>query len=152
MARNNKWQDIKDRLDDVTAFARRGLSDAQIAAALDIATSTYYEYKNAHPEFSEAIKKGKAHADGNVQQALYRRALGYDAEEKTYQAKIDPDTMRRTMVLTEKKIKHVPPDVGAIALWLYNRCKEDFSRDPKRDDLEERKFAHQKKQDELRGF
>ena len=152
MGRKNKWDDIKNRLDDVTALARRGLSDAQIAAALDLSTATFYTYKSEYLEFLEAIKKGKAYADGNVQQALYRRALGYDAEEKTYQARVDPDTMKRTMVLTEKKIKHVPPDVGAIALWLYNRCKDDWARDPKRDDLEERKFAHQKEQDELRGF
>lgn len=152
MGRKSKWDDIKDRLEDVVALGRRGLSEAQMAAALDIGYSTFNGYKNKYPEFLEAIKKGKAHADGNVQQALYRRALGYEAEEKTYQVRVDPETLKRSMVLVEKKVKHIPPDVSAMALWLNNRCPDDFQRDPKRQELEERKFEHQKKQDELRGF
>jgi len=150
--RPSKWEEIKYRLNDVTLFARLGMLDDQIAAALGISPATFYNLQKKHHEFVEAIKRGKNHSDNNVRMALYKRACGYEVEEKTYQARIDPKSMAREMVLTETKVKHIAPDVGACALWLFNRCPEEFSRNPQRQLLDENKFEHQKKMDELKEF
>ena len=67
-----------DGLLRVQGWARDGLSDEQIAQNIGISPSTYYQWQINYPEFSDAIKKGKAPADIEVENALYRNATGYD--------------------------------------------------------------------------
>ena len=80
------------------------------------------------PEFlsdiGEAIKKGKAPVDFEVENALLKRALGYDYEETI--TEVYGDGKKHV-----KKVKrHVPPDVGAICFWLKNRKPEKFRDRP----------------------
>jgi transposase len=65
-------------------MARAGLIDEEIAKELKIAVSTLYLWQKKYPEFSEALKEGKKVADDKVEQALFRRAVGYEyVETKT---------------------------------------------------------------------
>ena len=59
-------------------WARDGLVDEQIAQNIGIAASTLYEWKKQYPEISEALKKGKEVVDRQVENALLKRALGYE--------------------------------------------------------------------------
>ena len=56
--------------------------DEQIAARIGITTSTLYDWKNKYSEFSEALKRGKEVVDIEVENALLKRALGYDYTEE----------------------------------------------------------------------
>lgn len=96
-------------------WAREGLKDEQIAAKIGIRTSTFYEWQNRFPAFSEAIKKGKAPVDFEVENALLKRALGYDYEETT--TEVYGDGKKHV----KKVKKHMPPDVAAAIIWLKNR-------------------------------
>lgn len=104
-------------------YAREGLTDEQIALKMGIGTSTYYRWQDEHREIKEAIKKGKAPVDIQVENALLKRALGYTATEtieEVYQA----GEGREKKVLSShirKITREVPPDVGAIVFWLKNR-------------------------------
>lgn len=92
-----------------------GLVDKEIADVFCITESTFYLWKDKHPEFSEALTRGKTLADAKVAQSLYHRALGYSHKETitaTFQGKIT-DSMEVT--------KHYPPDTPAATLWLKNR-------------------------------
>lgn len=40
-------------------WARDGLTDEQLAEKMGINPATLYDWKNKHPEISEALKKGK---------------------------------------------------------------------------------------------
>lgn len=84
----------------------------------------------SYPDISDAIKKGKAPVDTEVENALLKRAKGYSYVETTTEfdvvdtGKVDEDGKP----IIEHKIKSVktvkkemPPDVGAAALWLKNR-------------------------------
>lgn len=102
-------------------WARDGLVDEQIAQNIGIAASTLYEWKNQYPEISEALKKGKEVVDRQVENALLKRALGYEYDEIT--TEYGKETKRVT--------KQVVPDVTAQIFWLKNR-KPDQWRD-KRD-------------------
>lgn len=62
-------------------WARDGLTDEQIAQCMGIVPSTLYEWKKKHSEISEALKKGKAVIDRQVENALLKRALGYSYTE-----------------------------------------------------------------------
>jgi len=95
-----------------------GLTDKEMAGVLEIDVSTLQDWKKDHPQFTDAIKKGKDNADSNVVKSLYKRANGYDYTE----TKIEKGTNSKGTVnsITTTR-KHVPPDVGAIAFWLKNR-------------------------------
>ncbi len=47
-------------------FAAVGLTDRQIALKMDISRSSFYNYKQQHPDFAEAIEWGRELVDGKV--------------------------------------------------------------------------------------
>ena len=110
MAKINEWIE-KDKLILLEGWARSGLTDEQIAKNMGIAPSTLYEWKKKSKEFSESLKKGKEVIDFEVENALLKRALGYEYEEETYE----------NGILTKKVKKQVPPDTTAQIFWLKNR-------------------------------
>lgn len=110
MAKINEWLE-KDKLILLEGWARGGLTDEQIAKNMGIAPSTLYEWKKKSKEFSESLKKGKEVIDFEVENALLKRALGYEYEEETYE----------NGILTKKVKKHVAPDTTAQIFWLKNR-------------------------------
>jgi hypothetical protein len=88
---------VKPKLLLVAAWARDGLTDVDIAKNLDIGVSTLHAYKKEHPELLESLKRGKEEADVAVENALYKRALGYEYEEITQEPKLDPDGNTKTV-------------------------------------------------------
>ena len=110
MAKINDWLE-NDKLILLEGWARDGLTDEQIAKNMGIAPSTLYEWKKKSKEFSESLKKGKEVVDFEVENALLKRALGYEYEEETYE----------NGILTKKVKKQVPPDTTAQIFWLKNR-------------------------------
>ena len=100
-----------------------GATDVELARFFEVAEATISNWKNAHPEFLEALKEGKEQADAKVAQSLYHRALGYShsavkivADAKTGAEHIVPYTER------------FPPDTTACIFWLKNR-RPDMWRD-----------------------
>lgn len=103
----------------VQGWARDGLNDEQIAKNIGIAARTYYEWQERFPQFRQAIKKGKAPVDIQVENALLKRALGYEYEETI--TEIEEVEEGRQKKHVRRIRKHMPPDVGAIVFWLKNR-------------------------------
>jgi len=103
------------------AWARDGLTDEQIAKNMGIAESTLYAWKGKYPEFSDSLKKGKEVVDIQVENALFKRAMGYTYEEKTYERKQINEEGDMGMVLAKTVTKEVLPDVTAQIFWLKNR-------------------------------
>ena len=103
----------------VQGWARDGLTDDQIAKNVGIAVRTYYEWQERFPQFRQAIKKGKAPVDIQVENALLKRALGYDYEETITEIVEVEEGKQKKQVRRIRK--HQPPDVGAIVFWLKNR-------------------------------
>lgn len=97
---------------------------------MGIVSSTFYQWQTRFPELTEALKKGKAPVDTQVENALLKRALGYSYTETITDFElIDTGTVDDDgKPIMEKKIKNVrsvkkevAPDVGAAAFWLKNR-------------------------------
>lgn len=65
-------------------WARDGLTDEQIASNCGITAKTLYEWKNAHGEICEALKKGKEVVDYEVENALLKKALGGDTTAQIF--------------------------------------------------------------------
>ena len=96
-------------------WARDGMTDEQIAHNMGIASSTLYDWKKRYPEISESLKRGKDVVDRQVENALLKRALGYEYEEVKEKFE-DGDITERTVTK-----KEVIPDVTAQIFWLKNR-------------------------------
>lgn len=117
----NEWL-TQDKLTLLTAWARDGLVDKQIAKNIGIAESTLYVWKKKYKEFSEALKKGKEVVDIEVENALLKRAIGYKYDEVT------KELQDGKFVETKRVTKEVQPDPLSIFYWLKNR-KSDKWRD-----------------------
>lgn len=128
------YSHVEPKLLLIEAWARDGFTIEQIAEKLGVAASTFFDYKNKYPELSEALKKGQEVADVEVENALFKRAIGYRYDEVTREAtKVkDPDTGEWVDVMAETKrvTKEVQPDVTAQIFWLKNR-RPDVWRDKK---------------------
>lgn len=120
-----EWLD-KDNLLKVQGWARDGLSNDQIAHNIGITAKTLCEWQNRFGEFRNAIKKGKEVVDREVENAMLKRALGYEYDEVTQEPVTDKDTGITEMRVTKRVTKQIVPDVTAQIFWLKNRKPEEF--------------------------
>lgn len=124
MARKGKYyEQIEPKLDLIEAMCRDGATDEMIANKFEIALSTFYEYKKKHKEFAQALSRGKEIVDIQVENALLKRALGFEYEEVTYEYGKE----------TKKVKKYVIPDTTAQIYWLKNRKPEQWRDKQDRD-------------------
>jgi predicted transcriptional regulator len=111
-------------------MARRGMTDEQIAEKLGISKDTFYQYIKKYPDFSDSLKRGKSPVDVEVENALLKRALGYDYEETTTEYSSleksgkngdKANANKGEWKVVKKTKKFIPPDVTAQIFWLKNR-------------------------------
>ena len=121
-----------DGLKRLKAWARDGLTEEQIAHNMGIAPSTLREWKNRFSAIAASLKKGKEVVDIEVENALFKRAMGYDYTE-TKTEKVGDDITKTTVT-----VKHVPPDVTAQIFWLKNR-RPDRWRDKQQNEMTQEK-------------
>lgn len=120
----------------IEALCRDGVNEKQIASALNVAYSTFKEYKKKFPAFSALLKKGKEISFAQVENALYKRAIGYDYEEvRTEYIERGKDRKNGNLTITDKvkdkKVtritKHVPGDVTAQIFIAKNRRPDKWA-------------------------
>lgn len=98
-----------DGLLRIEGWARDRLTDEQISKNIGIRSSTFYDWIKKYPEISEALKKGKAPVDVEVENALYKSACGF----------VGPDD------------KFYPPNMTAAIFWLKNRLPQKWRNNDK---------------------
>ena len=116
-----------------------GATDAELAQFFEVNRSTIFEWRAAHPEFSDALNIGKSFADERMKRSLYQRGIGYDYQSvKIVEEGVIADRGGKlTLVKRTTSTEHVAGDVGAQKLWLTNRLprewrdKIDVSQDAK---------------------
>ena len=121
-----------DGLLKLEGWARDGLIDEQIAKNMGIALSTLKLWKNGHPAILAALKRGKEVIDIEVENALYKRAIGYTYEE-VKEEEMPDGRIRRTVT-----IKEVAGDTTAQIFWLKNRKPAEW-RDKQNVEIEQNK-------------
>lgn len=125
VAKYERWLEPQG-LTLLEGWARDGLSEEQIAKNCGVSISTLREWKKRFPALTEALKKSKELVDYQVENALLKRALGYEYTEVMV-AESDEGTRRR------ETVKQVPPSVTAQIYWLKNH-RSDKWRDKPRED------------------
>lgn len=96
-------------------LCRLSATDQEMADFFGVSTATFYLWQKEHPEFSEALKEGKAQSDAAVASRLYDRAMGYSHPAVKIHVTKDGD------VIQVPYTEHYPPDTAAAIFWLKNR-------------------------------
>lgn len=103
---------------------------------MGIAAGTLYAWLKDHDEISDAIKKGKAPVDIEVENALFKRATGYTVKVnkpikvKTKRQLKDKGTIEEEHIeLVEEEI-YIAPDTTAQIYWLKNRRPDKWRDKP----------------------
>ena len=137
--RYEKWIS-GDGLTKVGGWARDGLTLDEIAHNIGISRASLYKWMDRFPEFAKAINKGREVVDIQVENALLKKALGYDYTEEIKERK--HINGKPQMVVTRVVTKHVPPDTTAQIFWLKNRRpdrwkeKQSLELSSQKDDME----------------
>ena len=101
----------------------------KMAEFFGITIGTLYVWKRTHPDFKEALNTKRDVNDGEVVRSLFEIATGYDYVERKKEVVKDPSGGENKTKITKTK-KHIPPNVGAIKVWLYNRRPKEFKPEP----------------------
>ena len=96
-------------------WARDGLTDEQIASNVGVCRDTLIQWKKKYTDISDTLKKGKEVVDIQVENALLKRALGYEYEE------VKEEYECGELAKTTRTKKQIAPDVTAQIFWLKNR-------------------------------
>jgi hypothetical protein len=145
----SKWPQVQEKLMLIEKWARDGLTEEQMCLNLGVSVNALNIYKKRYPELKESLKKGKEIIITEIENALIKRALGYDVEEvKTSIRMIDGKETK----YTEKSRKHIPPDVGACAILLKNKDRGNWSDNPMKLEIERELLELRKKIEEDKMF
>jgi hypothetical protein len=114
-------------------LCRLGATDPEMADFFGITVRTLNRWKVTHPDFVEAIKRGKEPSDDRVVDSLYHRAMGTEYEEarpiKLKTVTYDENGRKRK---EEERVevvmvnKVIPADTAAMIFWLKNRRNKEW--------------------------
>jgi hypothetical protein len=100
-------------------LCKLGATDIELADFFEVSDRTIYRWQAQYPEFCQALKAGKDHADERVERSLFHKATGYSYDsEKIFQYE--------GQVVRAPIREHVPPDTTAMIFWLKNRRPEQW--------------------------
>ena len=104
----------------VRCLSARGFTERDLADVMNIALETLEEWKSAHDELVEALRRGRQEANSAVEASLIQLALGFEYQEELILRS------GRKAALT----RYQPPDIKAIEYYLENNMPEVYIREP----------------------
>lgn len=114
MSRGRPTRYRKEFAEQARKLCLLGATDAELAGFFEVDERTINNWKFAHDDFFQSIKRGKELADAEIASKLYHRASGYSHPE------VDIRVVEGKIVQTPL-VKHYPPDTPAAIFWLKNR-------------------------------
>lgn len=111
---------VKGKEETIRAACRKGITNDELAQLLGCGRTTAQAILRENPEFRKIVDSGKREANLSVENALFKRAVGYEYEEVFTEVRVNKDGSGTTTYVKKTK-KHVVPDVLAQMAWLRNR-------------------------------
>ena len=111
--------------EEILEACNNGADMKSLANFLGIGLTTITRIKKEYPKFKELVQKGNKVADEAVAAALFKRAMGYDAEDTITEVKVSQDGSAQTTYVKKCK-KHIPGDTTAMIFWLKNRMPDKW--------------------------
>lgn len=105
----------------IAGWRRNGVPLTDIATKnIGISKTAWWGWYKESEDLRRSCAIAKDVADLTVEDALYRRAVGYDYWEEVW------ELVEGEVILTKKYKKHLPPDTKAIMQWLFNRLPNQW--------------------------
>lgn len=135
MAKFEQWL-TEEGLIKLQGYARDGMVDREIAAAMGISRQTLDKWRKKYPQMAAVLKCGKEVADRKVENALYERCTGKIVQLrkpiKVKKVEFDEKTGRKVReyeeIVDSLQEEYVAPDTKAITFWLINRKPEEWKQ------------------------
>lgn len=118
VGRPTEYQPVYARM--AATACELGATDADLAKLFDVAESTINLWKLEHPKFSESVKEAKSLLDQQVEQSLYRRAMGWEHDAVKIMAVAQGEGLG-SAIEQVPYVEHYPGDTTAMIFWLKNR-------------------------------
>ena len=100
----------------MAGWRRNGVPLTQIASEyVGVSHTAFWGWYRESEKMRKALAVSLEVSNMSVEEALLKRAKGYDYWEETW------TLIEGELMLTHKHKRHVPPDTKAILSWLYNR-------------------------------
>lgn len=111
----------KQMVSDVRKLKLKGYSNKKICEKLGFTQTTFYEWKNTIPEFSEMLEGTNKIISDELDTKLLQLANGMKVVEVTKELLKSKDGVESTkLVVTKKVTKEIPPDLNAIKYFKNN--------------------------------
>lgn len=101
-------------------WTREGVPEAELARRMGVSASTLREWAAKSPALREALEQRSDAVDYAVEDALLRKALGYESTERKVEVSAKGERKET------ETVKQVGPDMSAISLWLKKRKPETW--------------------------
>jgi hypothetical protein len=105
---NHREVDLKKL---VLVLAKAGLINDEIAVSIGMTPRQFDYLLEKYPDFREILNEAKEEPNHKVEQALFRRALGYTVKE----------TVAKAGKPVQVTLKEIAPSELACIFWLKNR-------------------------------
>ena len=106
----------EDGLELISGWRRQGVPLTEIAEKyIGVSKTAFWGWYRGSEDLRKACTVSQDICNASVEKSLYKRAMGYDYFEESW------ELIEGEMTLVRKFKKHVPADVKAILSWLYNR-------------------------------
>lgn len=119
-------------IEEIRKLAGLGLIVEEIAVFWGIGYSTLKRYMKNKPLFRAALKEGRLVADKNVEDSLYKRAVGFASTERHYEIEYEKDdagAVKAMRKLKKEIVKQIAGDTTAIIFHLKNRRPDKWRDD-----------------------
>lgn len=119
-------------IEEIRKLAGLGLIVEEIAVFWGIGYSTLKRYMKNKPLFRAALKEGRLVADKNVEDSLYKRAVGFASTERHYEIEYeegDDGAVKAMRKLKKEIVKQIAGDTTAIIFHLKNRRPDKWRDD-----------------------
>lgn len=112
--------------DKLTEYASQDIINRDIAKALGMSPTLFYMKMREDPKFKAAYEQGMDNRKYELERALYRRAAGYQTEEKKTVVTNDPEKGQTTQTTIIEK--SYVPDTTALIFTLSNIMSEKYKQ------------------------
>lgn len=117
----NVWEDyIEPNLNVIASLRQQGHTEKEIAEHLNIAYRTLIRYKEKNSQLRQVLKKSKKALVAELEQSLYRKALGGFDIKKTVTKWIEIDGVKGEAIEYQETVIEQAPDLGALIFALKN--------------------------------
>ncbi len=96
-----------------------GFTEKSIRESLQLSKKDYSDLLT-NKEFASAVKKGKESADTNIEESLFKKAIGFEKEKTVF-------TKYRGKITSFNYTKQYVPSISAIKFWLKNKRPDEWN-------------------------